>query len=200
MKQAPRVVDIRGRSYETVASRVERFREDHADWTIETSIVALDADQVVMKAAILDAGGRLIATGHSQEFRASSQINRTSALENCETSAIGRALASFGIGGSEFATANEVLNAIHQQGKSPVAAAMQEVQIEPEVMPILQELAAELVDLVEHQNEPRIAYLKLVDQNLVPDQKLALWSILAPNSKTRAALKKEAEKERNEIR
>jgi hypothetical protein len=200
MKQAARVVDIKGRQYETVASRVERFRQDHADWTIETSIVALDADQVVMKAAILDAGGRLIATGHSQEFRASSQINRTSALENCETSAIGRALASFGIGGSEFATANEVLNAIHQQGKSPVAAAMQEVQIEPEVMPILQELAAELVDLVEHQNEPRIAYLKLVDQNLVPDQKLALWSILAPNSKTRAALKKEAEKERNEVR
>jgi hypothetical protein len=200
MKLAARVVDIKGRQYETVASRVERFRQDHADWTIETSIVALDADQVVMKAAILDAGGRLIATGHSQEFRASSQINRTSALENAETSAIGRALASFGIGGSEFATANEVLNAIHQQGKSPVAAAMQEVQIEPEVMPILQELAAELVDLVEHQNEPRIAYLKLVDQNLVPDQKLALWSILAPNSKTRAALKKEAEKERNEVR
>lgn len=200
MKQAPRVVDIKGRQYETVASRVERFRQDHPDWTIETSIVTLDADQVVMKAAILDTGARLIATGHSQEFRASSQINKTSALENCETSAIGRALAAFGIGGSEFATANEVLNAIHQQGKSPVAAAMQEVQIEPEVLPILQELAAELVDLVEHQNEPRIAYVKMVEQNLVQDQKLALWSILAPNSKTRAALKKEAEKEKHEVR
>jgi hypothetical protein len=84
--------------------------------------------------------------------------------------------------------------------RTPVSAAMQDVQIEPEVMPILQELAAELVDLVEHQNEPRIAYLKLVDQNLIPDQKLVLWSILAPNSKTRAALKKEAEKEKHEVR
>jgi deoxycytidylate deaminase len=197
MKTSPRTVDIRGKLYETVASRVDRFREEHADWTIETSIVTLDADQVVMRAAILDPTGRLISTGHSQEFRASSQINKTSALENAETSAIGRALAAFGIGGTEFATANEVLNAMHQQGRShsPVQAAVGDWGNEhPDQAQVLRELAAELVDLVEAKNEPRLAYLRLLDQNLDGDQKLFLWGVLAPNSRTRAALKVEGQK------
>jgi hypothetical protein len=62
----------------------------------------------------------VIATGLAEEKRTSSQINRTSALENCETSAIGRALAAFGLGGSEYASANEVQNAIHQQSRPKI--------------------------------------------------------------------------------
>lgn len=115
MAKASGIVNIRGRDYETVASRVQRFRETHPDHTILTDIVFRDDDVVVMKASILDPQGRIIANGHAEEKRASSQINRTSALENAETSAIGRALAAFGIGGTEFASANEVQNAIRQQ-------------------------------------------------------------------------------------
>jgi len=75
---------------------------------------------------------------------------------------------------------------------NPVKNALGDWSVEhPEEMESLRELAAELVDLVETQNEPRIAYLKAEDQNLDSDQKLALWSILAPNSKTRSALKRE---------
>lgn len=115
MAKASGIVNIRGRDYETVASRVQRFREAHPDHTVLTEIVFRDDDVVVMKAAILDPQGRIIATGHAEEKRASSQINRTSALENAETSSLGRALAAFGIGGTEFASANEVQNAIRQQ-------------------------------------------------------------------------------------
>jgi deoxycytidylate deaminase len=68
-----------------------------------------------MVATILNEQNRIIATGHAEEKRKASQINSTSALENCETSAIGRALAGAGFGGSEFASANEVQNAIQQQ-------------------------------------------------------------------------------------
>ena len=109
------IVNIRGKEYQTVALRVQKFREAHPDWAIVTVIVSRDDTAVVMLASILNAEGRIIATGHAEENRKSSQINQTSALENCETSAIGRALAAAGFGGTEFASANEVQNAIHQQ-------------------------------------------------------------------------------------
>lgn len=109
------VVNIRGKQYHTVAKRVDDFRQQHPDYSLTTEIVYCDAECVRMKAIIGDPTGRTIATGHSEEYRQSSQINKTSALENAETSAIGRALAAFGIGGTEFASANEVQNAMHQQ-------------------------------------------------------------------------------------
>jgi hypothetical protein len=108
-------ISIHGREYETVASRVHRFREAHPDWALVTEIVERDAECVVVMAQIGNAEGQILATGHAEEYRKASQINRTSALENAETSAIGRALAALGFGGTEFATANEVQNAIHQQ-------------------------------------------------------------------------------------
>lgn len=110
------IIDIRGKQYQTVALRVQLFREAHPDKSLTTDMIVRDEECVVMRATIADETGRVLATGHSEEYRKSSQINRTSALENAETSAIGRALAAYGFGGTEFATANEVQNAIHQQG------------------------------------------------------------------------------------
>lgn len=109
------IVNIRGKEYQTVALRVQMFRNDFPDHSLTTAVICRDEDCVVMQATIADPTGRVIANGHSEEYRKSSQINRTSALENAETSAIGRALAAFGLGGTEFASANEVQNAIHQQ-------------------------------------------------------------------------------------
>lgn len=109
------VVDIRGKQYQTVALRVQNFRQAHPDKSLTTDMIVRDDDCVVMRAVIAAEDGRILATGHSEEYRKSSQINRTSALENAETSAIGRALAAYGFGGTEFATANEVQNAMHQQ-------------------------------------------------------------------------------------
>ena len=109
------IVNIRGKEYQTVALRVQKFREQHPDWSIITALVSRDSETVVMLASVMNDQGRIIATGHAEEFRNASQINATSALENCETSAIGRALAAAGFGGTEFASANEVQNAIHQQ-------------------------------------------------------------------------------------
>lgn len=114
------IVNIHGKEYKTVAKRVDEFRTEHkTDLSIITSIVDRDEDMVVMKAEILDKDGRTIATGYAEEHRAASTINKTSALENCETSAIGRALANFGLGGGEYASADEVANAINQQQAAP---------------------------------------------------------------------------------
>jgi hypothetical protein len=94
------IINIRGKEYQTVALRVQLFRERHPEHSLTTEIIGRDADCVVMRAIIADASERIIATGHSEEYRKSSQINKTSALENAETSAIGRALAAFGMGGT----------------------------------------------------------------------------------------------------
>jgi len=114
------VVNIRGKEYQTVALRVQKFREAHPDWELSTEIIKADDVVVIMQARIYNAEGKCISTGHAEEFRTSSQINSTSALENAETSAIGRALAAAGWGGTEFASANEVQNAIHQQAPNKV--------------------------------------------------------------------------------
>lgn len=113
-------VNIHGKEYETVASRVQRFRQKYGDAvSLITEIVYRDDNEVVMKASILGTDGNVVATGHAEEQRQSSSINRTSALENCETSAIGRALAAFGMAGTEYATADEVAQAISQQKAKP---------------------------------------------------------------------------------
>jgi hypothetical protein len=112
-------VNIHGKEYHTVAERVHAFRETAPDLTIETEIVRWEGDDVVVKASISD-NGKLIATGLAHEVRGSTNINKTSHVENCETSAIGRALAAFGLAGTEYATADEVANAIAQQQEKEI--------------------------------------------------------------------------------
>lgn len=107
-------VEIHGKQYNTVAERVNALRETDPTLTIETQLIFEDAQKVIMKALILD-GDKLIATGYAEEVRDASNINRTSALENAETSAVGRALAFFGLAGTEIASADEVAAAIKQQ-------------------------------------------------------------------------------------
>lgn len=125
------ITNIRGKEYQTVALRVSKFREAFPLHALTSTVVARDEDCVVMQAQIADETGRILATGHAEEYRKASQINKTSALENCETSAIGRALAAFGFGGTEFASANEVQNAIHQQSTPPANDAPTKKRAEP---------------------------------------------------------------------
>jgi hypothetical protein len=127
------VVNIKGKDYKTVALRVAEFREKYPNYYLTTEIVKIDDDQCIIKAYVgqhkEDGSVQTFATGHAQEFRKASQINGTSYVENCETSAIGRALACLGIGGTEFASANEVLNAIHQQN-NPVVEKVSDEDLE----------------------------------------------------------------------
>ena len=111
------IVNIRGKAYRTVAYRVTEFRDLYpidSGWSIETAVVESNADVVVMQAIVKSPGGRVVATGWAEEARTRTGINSTSAVENCETSCIGRALSACGFGGSEYASANEVEAAIEQ--------------------------------------------------------------------------------------
>jgi hypothetical protein len=108
-------VNIKGKEYATVASRVGIFRKYFPAYSIITDIVVDDEQRVVIKASIFDENNRLISTGYAEEIRGQGLINTTSAIENAETSAIGRALAAFGLIGGEYASSNEVENAIAKQ-------------------------------------------------------------------------------------
>lgn len=110
--------DIKGKDYVMVNQRVRAFRMVYPDGLIQTEIVALKDGIVVFKASAYDEKGRLLATGFAQEKESSSFINKTSYIENCETSAIGRALGFCGFGiDSSIASYEEVANAQANQSK-----------------------------------------------------------------------------------
>jgi len=108
-------VNIKGKEYATVASRVGIFRKYFPAYSIITEIVTDDEQRVIIKASILDENNKIISTGYAEEIRGQGLINITSAIENAETSAIGRALAAFGLIGGEYASSFEVENAIQKQ-------------------------------------------------------------------------------------
>ena len=87
--------------YEPVASRLDRFLKAHPDARVITDLVHYLADIAVFKAELwLD--GEIIATGWAEEIRGQGNVNKTSHLENCETGAVGRALANAGLSGSDY--------------------------------------------------------------------------------------------------
>ena len=127
------IIKLHGREYKTVALRVSEFRALFSigdGWGIATRIISIDDAAVVFRAAVVNPDGKEVAVGFSEEKRPSRGINSTSALENCETSAIGRALAAAGFGGSEYASADELTSALKKQAQpnrvDPVTKELQE--------------------------------------------------------------------------
>ena len=112
-----KTIDIHGKPYVMVKDRIIHFNATYPNGRISTTMIPLEGKYAFKAEAIPDvANPDRYFTGHAEEEIGSSQINKTSALENCETSAIGRALGCMGIGVDEsFASGEEVANAVHQQ-------------------------------------------------------------------------------------
>ena len=113
-----KTTNIRGKQYVEVNERIKFFRQEdeYKNWTISTEFTHIDSEMCICKCVIADPSQRVIATGHAHEEKSSSHINKTSYAENCETSAVGRALAMMGIGiDTSIASANEVNDAIAKQ-------------------------------------------------------------------------------------
>jgi len=119
-------VNIKGKFYTTVDTRVEIFRKHFGiNAEIRTEIISHDLDRVVVKASVLvknEGNWITIGTDFAEEFRSQGMVNKTSALENCCTSAIGRALAACGLGGGAYASSFEVDNAINSKPEAPDTA------------------------------------------------------------------------------
>ena len=114
LKNSP-TVDIKGKSYTQVSTRINLFRKYFPMASIETLITYNDDIRVIIQTKI-SLNDKVIATGYAEEVRGDGNyINQTSAVENCETSSIGRALSNLGLGGSEYASSFEVASAIAKQ-------------------------------------------------------------------------------------
>ena len=107
-------VNIKGKEYSTVAERHRFLLNYFPETRVDEQIFYQDEKRVITKTTLY-IGDTPYAVGHAEEKRDSSFINKTSALENCLSSSLGRCLAAFGLHGSEYASAEELANAVKQQ-------------------------------------------------------------------------------------
>lgn len=109
--------DIKGKDYAEVNQRIKAFRMVYPEGTINTEIISLENGVCTMKATAMNEG-KILGTGFAQEKEGSTFINKTSYIENCETSAVGRALGMCGFGiDTSVCSAEELQNALNNQNK-----------------------------------------------------------------------------------
>ncbi len=109
-------IKIQGKDYIPVNERIKEFWTLHPAWNIRTEMLPSEPGTIRFQACIVDEKGILRATGHAEEKENSTYINKTSYVENCETSAVGRALGLLGIGiDTSLASFEEVANAMVNQ-------------------------------------------------------------------------------------
>ena len=119
-------INIKGKEYVDVASRVQGFWKVYPEGSIKTELISFTGDECIFKAEVYNKDA-LLSTAHAHEVKGSSNINKTSFVENCETSAVGRALGNAGIGSTDsIASADEVLNAQAAQETKDGRASMME--------------------------------------------------------------------------
>ncbi len=113
-----KTVDIKGKQYVQVNDRIKYFRENFKGYSLQSEIISLDDVACVIRASILNEKQEIVAHGIAREKNGDSFINKTSYVENCETSAWGRALGNFGIGiDNSVASSDEVATAIENQNQ-----------------------------------------------------------------------------------
>lgn len=123
-------VQVRGgKGYTEVKERIKKLRVDFPGYDLHGEIVRVTDADIIIKYSVTSgtqSSGdyRVHATGFAHERMTSSGVNSTSHVENCDTSAMGRALGCFGIGvDTAFGSADEYKHAIDQQSSSPAAPA-----------------------------------------------------------------------------
>lgn len=126
---------IKGKEYAEVPQRVNAFRLAVPAGSIESEIVSLENGVVIMKATVRDEDGKILGIGHAYEKEDSTFINKTSYIENCETSAVGRALGMCGFGiDTSMASYEEVTNAINNQNKESENPVLDEAKLRAKIL------------------------------------------------------------------
>ena len=144
--------DIKGKSYIEVNQRIKAYRMVYPNGMIKPEIKSLKDGVCIFRAEVTNDNGDVIGVGHASEKENSTFINKTSYIENCETSAVGRALGMAGFGiDTSVASAEEVSNAIENQKEDKKVILATEKQIE-----MLEKLM---------NNEQKIEACKLVNKN-----------------------------------
>ena len=116
-------IDFKGNQYASVSQRIKAFRMVYPEGFIKTEMLSNENGICIFK-AVAGVRGEVLGVGHAYEKEGSSFINKTSYIENCETSAIGRALGMCGFGiDNDVASAEETQNAqLQQDALKPITA------------------------------------------------------------------------------
>ena len=164
---AIRTTNIKGKEYAEVNQRVKAFRTLYPEGFITTEILCREGGLCIIKATVgyyADGKSVILATGTAYEKEGSSQINRTSYIENCETSAVGRALGMAGFGiDTSIVSADDMNNALLQQNTSDVQKPVQAVQAAPHVQKPVQAEQAAPYDILQEtaaDSELRLKWLE----------------------------------------
>ena len=161
---AIRTTNIKGKEYAEVNQRVKAFRTLYPEGFITTEILCREGGLCIIRATVghyTDGKSVILATGTAYEKEGSSQINRMSYMENCETSAVGRALGMAGFGiDTSIASADEMNNALLQQNPNTV---QKPVQAAPHVQKPVQAEQAAPYDILQESaadSELRLKWLE----------------------------------------
>lgn len=170
-----KMTDIRGKSYAEVKERVKAFRTLYPEGFIRTTILSNENGMVVFMAEVgyfaIDDGPIVLATGHAYE-REKGPINGTSYIENCETSAVGRALGMLGIGiDTAIASADEMSSAVSAREQAEVAVEIKKA----EVATIDETKVAVLTQKLVEANVPMEKVFKLYKVNSLADMTVKQW-------------------------
>ena len=160
-----KTTNIRGKQYVEVNERIKFFRqeEQYKNWGIHTDFPLIDDTQCMCRCTITTPEGTVVAQGHAHEERGSSNINKTSYVENCETSAVGRALAMLGIGiDTSIASANEVSDAIAKQ-ESTSSKKIKQVQEKLDTEPPVN-IMDKAVAYIKSQTDKKKAFASIMDK------------------------------------
>lgn len=115
-----KTTNVQGKDYAEVNQRIKAFRSLCPGGAILTEMLSCENGVCIFKASVYDEDMRILGTGTAYEKEGSTFINKTSYIENCETSAVGRALGMCGFGiDTSIASAEEVQNDIKNQGEKP---------------------------------------------------------------------------------
>lgn len=166
------MTDIKGKDYAEVPQKVTAFRKLFPMGTITTDILSLENGVAVMKATA-SVDGVILGEGIAYEKEGSSFINRTSYLENCQTSAVGRALSFIGLmGGNEsIASFEEVMNAKKQQKK------MDEDELKAELKNLLMETDSDTTAFLGWCSKTFQREINAVDEMFEPELKEAIKTV-----------------------
>ena len=162
-----KTIDVKGKEYSAVNERIKAFRMNHPLGTIATNIERLEDGVVVMSCEVKDENGQLLGKAFAYEKENSTFINKTSFIENCCTSATGRALGYAGYGiDLSVCSAEEVQNAIANQNKDSIE----------DLEGLIKETETNEIELLEH-------YGKTTLKELTPEEIIDARTILLKKMK-----------------
>ena len=167
-------IDLKNKAYVLVPERVKAFRKLYPEGFITTDILSLENGIVMMKTEVgyYDGDRRVVlGTGMAYEKEANGYVNKTSYIENCETSAVGRALGflALGIDGGGICSAEELVNAVNNQ-KQPEKEEKKTATIVPLKQDELPDLRAKLDAAIKARTKDlsRDGKLKFISEVIMP--------------------------------